>query len=82
MQVADTDRGAAMTEEQKAEAGKLIAQLEKVGTKDPLKDPRIFGGQFTKEKSWSLDDSKSGWTCCIARLLAKVCVYCTGLKTI
>ncbi|GAQ78629.1 hypothetical protein KFL_000160320 [Klebsormidium nitens] len=41
--IANTDRGAAMTEEQKAEAARLIAQLEKVGTKDPLKDPRIFG---------------------------------------
>lgn len=40
-----------MTEEQKAEAARMIAQLEEVGTKDPLKNPLIFGGQLKTHRS-------------------------------
>jgi hypothetical protein len=38
-----------MSDEQKAEAARLIAQLEEVGTEDPLKNPLIFGGGFKKK---------------------------------
>ncbi|CAI7842415.1 unnamed protein product [Closterium sp. NIES-54] len=48
LQVKDSDRGAAMSDEGRAAVTAIVEQLEAVGLEEPLKSPLVFGGTQTQ----------------------------------